>query len=76
MRQHRHFDPGGAVLDCMGKVVSPGCYVFGGPKEQVSQVDLHLPPSDRNAVTEVFDDLPLLGRFEEVQSLGETLSVC
>ena len=58
------------------KVVLPCCYLFGSPNGQGSQVDLHLPLSDRDADTEVFDNLPLLGRFEEVQSPGETLGVC
>jgi hypothetical protein len=39
-------------------------------------VDLHLPLSDRDAVAEVFDDLPLLGRFEEIEALGEPFGVC
>jgi len=58
------------------RVVLPCCYLFGSPKRQVSQVDLHLPLSDRDAVAEVFDDPPLLGRFEEVETLGEPLRVC
>ena len=39
-------------------------------------MDLHLPLSDRDAVAEVFDDLALLSRFEEVKALSQTFCVC
>ena len=39
-------------------------------------MDLHLPLSDRDTAAEVLDDLALLGRFEQVKSLGDTLGVC